>query len=195
MSTTGVESWAVDLANVGAIYPFQGMEWIFVLIGVVFWIYWHVWCIRWEKGLPRGKDPRIRIARAHSESSRSRGIISGGLKAYRLLAAPSDFGAAAFLKAGLVIRRNRPSKFCRQRNLATQDRLCAGSQVSVLSSSARDRQSEAILFRAFAARNGVHYSVRSIAAIFSSLPNSRIAIGCDRGAPRSATAKQMRELP
>ena len=49
MSTTGIESWAVDLANVGAIYPFQGMEWIFVLIGVVFWIYWHVWCIRWEK--------------------------------------------------------------------------------------------------------------------------------------------------
>ena len=57
MSTTGIESWAVDLANVGAVYPFQGLELIMVLIGVIFWIYWHVWCIRWEKGY---QDEKIR---------------------------------------------------------------------------------------------------------------------------------------
>lgn len=55
MSTTGIESWAVDLANVGAVYPFQGLELIIVLIGVIFWIYWHVWCIRWEKGYQEEK--------------------------------------------------------------------------------------------------------------------------------------------
>ncbi len=55
MSTTGIESWAVDLANVGAVYPFQGLELIMVLIGVIFWIYWHVWCIRWEKGYQEEK--------------------------------------------------------------------------------------------------------------------------------------------
>lgn len=49
MSTTGVETWAVDLKDVAAIYPFQGMEWLLVIIGVVCWLGWHVWCIQWEK--------------------------------------------------------------------------------------------------------------------------------------------------
>lgn len=41
MSTIGYESWAVDLANVGAVYPFQGWEGVMVVIGVVFWLGWH----------------------------------------------------------------------------------------------------------------------------------------------------------
>jgi hypothetical protein len=41
MSTIGYESWAVDLADVGAIYPFQGSEVLMVIIGVAFWIGWH----------------------------------------------------------------------------------------------------------------------------------------------------------
>jgi hypothetical protein len=42
MSTIGYESWAVDLANVGAVYPFQGTEFLMFIIGMVFWIGWHV---------------------------------------------------------------------------------------------------------------------------------------------------------
>jgi hypothetical protein len=42
MSTNGMESWAVDLKDVGAIYPFQGSEVLMVIIGLVFWIGWHV---------------------------------------------------------------------------------------------------------------------------------------------------------
>jgi hypothetical protein len=42
MSTNGMESWAVDLANVGAIYPFQGTEVLLVIVGLIFWIGWHV---------------------------------------------------------------------------------------------------------------------------------------------------------
>ena len=42
MSTTGYESWAVDLKDVGAIYPFQGAEVLMVLIGVALWIVWHI---------------------------------------------------------------------------------------------------------------------------------------------------------
>jgi len=42
MSTIGYESWAVDLADVGAIYPFQGWEIPMVIAGVVFWLWWHV---------------------------------------------------------------------------------------------------------------------------------------------------------
>ena len=49
MSTTGIESWAVDLKDIGAIYPLQGLEGLFVIIGVVLWIGWHVMQIRAEK--------------------------------------------------------------------------------------------------------------------------------------------------
>ena len=43
MSTNGMESWAVDLKDVGAIYPFQGTEVLLVVIGVLFWIGWHIY--------------------------------------------------------------------------------------------------------------------------------------------------------
>ena len=33
MSTNGMESWAVDLKDVSAIYPFQGTEVILVILG------------------------------------------------------------------------------------------------------------------------------------------------------------------
>ena len=42
MTTTGVSSWAVDLAEIGAVYPFQGLEWLMLIIGLAFWIWWHV---------------------------------------------------------------------------------------------------------------------------------------------------------
>ena len=42
MSTNGMESWAVDLKDVGAIYPFQGSEVLMVILGLAFWIAWHV---------------------------------------------------------------------------------------------------------------------------------------------------------
>lgn len=41
MSTIGYESWAVDMAEVGAIYPFQGWEIPMTIIGVLFWLGWH----------------------------------------------------------------------------------------------------------------------------------------------------------
>ena len=48
MSTNGMTSWAVDLANVGAIYPLQGKEVLFVVLGLAFWLGWHVLQIRRE---------------------------------------------------------------------------------------------------------------------------------------------------
>lgn len=42
MSTNGMTSWAVDLKDVGAIYPFQGAEWLFLILAVAFWIGWHI---------------------------------------------------------------------------------------------------------------------------------------------------------
>ncbi len=49
MATTSIESWAVDLKDVGAIYPFQGSEVLMVIVGVALWIAWHFWCVRWER--------------------------------------------------------------------------------------------------------------------------------------------------
>ncbi len=48
MSTIGLDSWAVDLKDVGAIYPFQGTEVLMVILGLVFWIGWHVIQMRQE---------------------------------------------------------------------------------------------------------------------------------------------------
>ncbi len=42
MSTTPVESWAVDLNTLGPVYPFVGIEGILVIAAVVFWVGWHV---------------------------------------------------------------------------------------------------------------------------------------------------------
>ena len=61
MSTNGLTTWAVDLKDVGAIYPFQGAEWLFVLLGVAFWIAWHVIQTRQETTIIEGElraDPR-----------------------------------------------------------------------------------------------------------------------------------------
>ncbi len=48
MSTNGLTSWAVDLKDVGAIYPFQGSEVLMVILLLVFWIGWHVLQLRNE---------------------------------------------------------------------------------------------------------------------------------------------------
>jgi hypothetical protein len=48
MATTMVESWGVDLATIGPIYPFVGSEVLLWVVGVAFWIGWHVWQMRFE---------------------------------------------------------------------------------------------------------------------------------------------------
>ncbi len=41
--TTGIESWAGNISEIGPIYPFVGSEWLLVIVGVVTWIGWHIW--------------------------------------------------------------------------------------------------------------------------------------------------------
>ena len=60
MSTIGLSSWAVDLANVGPVYPFQGAEWLMVIIGLVFWIGWHVIQMRQETEEYEGEASRTK---------------------------------------------------------------------------------------------------------------------------------------
>ena len=56
MSTIGYSNWAVDLAEVSAVYPFHGgsiagvsSEVIMVVIGVAFWLLWHVCQLKEEQ--------------------------------------------------------------------------------------------------------------------------------------------------
>ena len=48
MSTTPIESWAVDLSEVTFIYPWVGLEGLMTIVAVVLWIAWHVWQVRFE---------------------------------------------------------------------------------------------------------------------------------------------------
>jgi hypothetical protein len=48
MSTTPVDTWAVDLANVTLIYPWVGTEVLMVVVAIVLWIVWHIWQVRFE---------------------------------------------------------------------------------------------------------------------------------------------------
>ena len=42
MSTGNFENWAGEIAEIGAIYPFVGSEWLLAIAGVIFWLWWHV---------------------------------------------------------------------------------------------------------------------------------------------------------
>ena len=48
MSTTPIESWAVDLADVTVIYPGVGTEAAMTVFAVVLWLGWHVWQVKHE---------------------------------------------------------------------------------------------------------------------------------------------------
>ncbi len=48
MSTTPIETWAVDLADVTLIYPWVGSEVIMAVVAVVLWLAWHVWQLKNE---------------------------------------------------------------------------------------------------------------------------------------------------
>ncbi len=48
MTTGSFTDWAGTIADIGPIYPFVGTEFLLVLIGVAFWIAWHITQIKSE---------------------------------------------------------------------------------------------------------------------------------------------------
>jgi len=48
MQTGNIETWTGDMLQVGPMYPFVGIEFILVIVGLVFWVGWHVWQCRME---------------------------------------------------------------------------------------------------------------------------------------------------
>lgn len=70
MLTIGLSSWAVDLKDVGAIYPFQGWETPMVIAGVAFWVLWHIWQIAHENAELREKSRQLNGDKARSAIDR-----------------------------------------------------------------------------------------------------------------------------
>ena len=60
MSTGNFENWAGNIGDIGPIYPFVGAEWLFVLIGVVYWIVWHVRQIKAENQSLADQEQQIK---------------------------------------------------------------------------------------------------------------------------------------
>ena len=48
MSTTPIDTWAVDLAEVTVIYPWVGSEVAMTVFAVILWLGWHVWQVKFE---------------------------------------------------------------------------------------------------------------------------------------------------
>ena len=49
MATGNIESFTGNMAEIGPLYPFIGMEFILFVLAFVFWIAWHVWQFKMEK--------------------------------------------------------------------------------------------------------------------------------------------------
>ena len=48
MSTTPIDTWAVDLADVTVIYPWVGSEFAMTVVVVALWLAWHIWQVKFE---------------------------------------------------------------------------------------------------------------------------------------------------
>ena len=46
MSTGNFENWHGTMTDIGPLYPFVGSETILVIIGLIFWIGWHI--LQWK---------------------------------------------------------------------------------------------------------------------------------------------------
>ena len=54
--STGLETWNQNLAEVGAVYPMVGSEYILAFIGIASWIIWHVIQMRSENKILEEED-------------------------------------------------------------------------------------------------------------------------------------------
>ena len=71
MATTPIDSWAVDLAEVTAIYPWVGSEVFMAVLAIALWIGWHIWQLRHENATYEEEKQK------HGQSEAIRKALSG----------------------------------------------------------------------------------------------------------------------
>jgi hypothetical protein len=60
MSTGNIVDWTGNMADIGPLYPFVGSEGLLFVLGMAFWIGWHVWQIRMENANYRDDSETLR---------------------------------------------------------------------------------------------------------------------------------------
>lgn len=48
MSLESIGSWGGNILDIGPLYPMVGSEGVLAILGVIFWIGWHIWQWRME---------------------------------------------------------------------------------------------------------------------------------------------------
>ena len=48
MTLEEVGNWQGNMLDIGPLYPWVGSEVVMVIVGLVFWIGWHIWQFRME---------------------------------------------------------------------------------------------------------------------------------------------------
>ena len=116
MSTTPIDTWAVDLADVTVIYPWVGTETIMVWVAVILWIVWHVWQVRHENAEYKAKiekhGDQATIDKAvddHHEVARSPVNSRGTGQTARC---PFFFGHAGGIESAVLGVQNRVKTRC-----------------------------------------------------------------------------------
>ena len=59
MTTGSFTDWAGSIADIGPIYPFVGTEFILFLIGIAFWVAWHIVQIKDETARLKEDEDRF----------------------------------------------------------------------------------------------------------------------------------------
>lgn len=54
--STGIETWNMNLLDIGPMYPFAGTEMVLALIGIASWIVWHIMQFRSESKLLKEEE-------------------------------------------------------------------------------------------------------------------------------------------
>lgn len=75
MTLEEVGSWSGTITDIGPLYPMAGSEGILVIIGLVFWVVWHIWQFRMENANYRDD----------LETLRQNGNMEKALKGERIL--------------------------------------------------------------------------------------------------------------
>jgi hypothetical protein len=60
MSTGNFDNWDGNVMELGPIYPFAGWEGFMVVLGVIFWVGWHIWQVKIEKKRLDGEADLLR---------------------------------------------------------------------------------------------------------------------------------------